>query len=163
MAEARELDADDVKLATRQVTALFESHGTAGSFLSALLLEKWEPCHRFMRLFALVVRTILNRINEGLMEALFSPFMARAGSESEYNNTIKEPTGPAFCQNELIWSFPTKSMPSGFRTGTERAEVRRPPEDMHRMSSGGADRVAAAFKTYNVAWVGAADMQEIPS
>jgi hypothetical protein len=49
-----------------------------------------------MRLFALAVGTILNRIDEGLMEALFSPFMACAGGESEYNNTIKEPMGPAF-------------------------------------------------------------------
>jgi hypothetical protein len=33
VAAARELDADDVKLATRQVAALFEGHGAAGSFL----------------------------------------------------------------------------------------------------------------------------------
>ena len=49
-----------------------------------------------MRLFALVVRTILNRIDEGLMAALFSPFTSRAGGKLEYNNTIKEPVGPAF-------------------------------------------------------------------
>jgi hypothetical protein len=30
--------------------------------------------HRFMRLFALIVGTILNRIDEGLMEALLGPF-----------------------------------------------------------------------------------------
>ena len=98
MAAARELDADDVKLATRQVTTVFEDHGTAESFLAASLLEKWntEPCHSFIRLFALVVRTILNRIDEGLMAALFSPFTSRAGGKLEYNNTIKEPVGPAF-------------------------------------------------------------------
>jgi hypothetical protein len=49
-----------------------------------------------MRLFALVVRTILKRIDEGSMAALFSPFMAWVGGKLEYNNTIKELVGPAF-------------------------------------------------------------------
>jgi predicted NUDIX family phosphoesterase len=51
-----------------------------------------------MRLFALVVGTILNRINEGLMAALFSSFMVRARGEAEYNNTIKQLIGPAFVE-----------------------------------------------------------------
>jgi len=43
-------------------------------------------------------------------------FMAEEIDQSRYINTINEPMGAGFCQNELIWHFSTKSMPSGLRT-----------------------------------------------
>jgi hypothetical protein len=45
-------------------------------------------------------------------------FMAEEIDQSRYINTSNEPMEPGFCGNELIWRFSTKSMPSGFRTGT---------------------------------------------